>query len=609
MRVTRLATALLLVGSLLVLHAEAEANGSGTGSDSAAHAIAALRLATMCAAWRRLGGVRIEGTRAGDGVQGRFSMRLDPQSGKWIEDWRSGNLSRGNGYDGGAPWERDFSATIHVMNGSLARANAASLAWLRSEGWCDPASATYRAAGAEIVARPHGGAPIMLDIDRSTHLLDRAVLQYDENHEIYEFSDWRTVAGGAAAPFGVRIVDPEDSEQETDTIRDVSPQLHFRAATFLPPKTAEHLRLPPNQTSVTIPYVDDGNKPIVEVRINGKGPFPFVIDTGGHFILAESTARELGLSGRGSFSSANAGTVRKAGFTRVAQLQIGGAIVRDLVAKINPYGYAKLERGPRPPKAGWLGLELFERFAVTFDPVNHRMTLRPLTLPRSTPPGTRLPLIFDEDSPAIGCRIAGKPGVCMLDTGNAGPTVVVQQWAARSGLARHFATAGVNAGDGRVSRTTVALGPFIRPFALAWYTPPSDGNPDSFVVEAAIVSEALIEGFVTTFDYGRGAVWLQPAAAYVAEAFNRSGTLASRRPDGTFVVRYVIAGSPAAKAGLRDGDVILRVVGAPAARFSGADFSRANASRAHSITFTIARGGESPRTVTLPLTTLLPASR
>jgi hypothetical protein len=373
------------------------------------------------------------------------------------------------------------------------------------------------------------------------------------------------------------------------------------AAAFAPPSMAD-VTMPAGATAVTVPYVFDGIKPIVDVTIDGKGPFPFVIDTGGHFILTAQTAQRLGLTGRGTASSVNQHAVHRVGFAHVASFQIGGAVIHNMVAVINPYGFNKLERGPRPPKAGWIGLELFERFAVTFDPRNRMLTLRSLAKPRPTAAGTKLRLLFDEDSPLTDCSLENEPGLCMLDTGNAGSTIVANRWAARNGLASRFAR-GLDVEGDRISRARIAIGPFVRPAALVEYS--SGADAELFDVEAAVLSEALIDGFIATFDYARRGVWLAPAGPYVPAPFSRSGVFAAKRPDGPFTVRFILPGSPAANADIRTGDSIVRVDGVSSSQLSGWEFSRANSAQRATIDYDLLRGTEH-RHVTLTLRDLLP---
>ena len=590
-----------------------------TGSPRAAvtahaawRAVAALRTASGCSAWRRLGTLRIAGTHVGDGLDGPFQEIIDTRDGRYVETLKSGAFTQGDGFDGTRRWERDFSGTIHVKDAPSALAKARTEAWLLARLWCDARSARYAYVGSAhsagggaldvVAARPDGGAAVDLYLDRTSHLIDRTSLRYDEYTEITHFADWRTVLS-ATVPFEVRSVDLEDQETSTTTISGLTPISGTRA-TFVPPRTAPNVTLPANATAVTVPYIFDGIKPIVEVTINGIGPFPFVIDTGGHFILTAQTARRLRLTRRGSASSAssaNEHAIRHVGFAHVARFAIGGAVLHDLVAEINPYGFTKLERGPRPPKAGWIGLELFERFAVTFDPTKRVLELRPLRKPRPTPAGTELPLIFDEDSPLTACSIDRAPGICMLDTGNAGATIVANRWAERNLMTSRLSR-GIDVGGEHISRASIAFGPFVRRAALVEYA--SGADAELFNVEAAVLSEALIDGFIATFDYERRAVWLQPARRYESASFTRSGVVAVKCPDGNFTVRYILPQSPASSADIRSGDRIASIDGQPSSHFSTWDFNNANASRSSHVTFEISRG-DARRRVTIALHDIL----
>jgi hypothetical protein len=584
--------------------------------DRASRIVATLRDATGCRGWQRFSAVEIHGTHAGGGLDGSYETALDPKDGRSVTRWYSGDLSSADGYDGRLPWSTDYSQGTLVMNAPSARATAVSHAWIEAHGWCDVAAKVRygdlgtvrldagRGTADVIAAVPRGGARVTLFVNRESHLLDQTSLALDEDHEVVSYADWRTV-DDAVAPFEVRITYPEDEESETDFVDDFSPRRTFETSTFAAPKTVSGVTLPPGTDAVRVPYVMDGFKPIVNVRINGKGPFPFVVDAGGHFILTAQTARAVDLHPRGADHSMNQGNVYDAGYATVHRLGIGDVEIDDQVAKIVPYGFAKVERGPRPPKAGWIGREFFERFSVTLDPRTRLMTLRPLDRPRPVAAGTRVPIVFDDDSPLAPCRITCRSGLCMLDTGNAGFTIVGDAWARRTGLAETLRR-GIDDGGERVSRARIAIGPFERRAALVSYASPDMSYYEPYNVEAAILSEAVLDRFVMTFDYARDGVWLEPLPD-IPPPFTRSGVLATKLPDGAFRVRRILADSPATRAGLRVGDRIVAVNGKPARQFSGADFARANAAATATITFRIERGAQHPR-VSVGLRDLLPSS-
>lgn len=226
---------------------------------------------------------------------------------------------------------------------------------------------------------------------------------------IEHFDDWRTVDGTVIA-FERREVYPEDDAVEVTHLRSVVRLPNVAPAIFTSPPRPRDAAIV-GGLSTSFPYRIDGSKIIVEVRVNGQGPFPFVLDTGGHLILTPATARRLGIRAAGSASSLGQGeAVLKAGFARVREIRVGGARMTNQVAKILPLGFRRLERGPRPPKAGWLGLELFERYATTIDPNVHRITLARIDRPRPVPRGERIPIVFDEDAPHVRCTVASHPG-------------------------------------------------------------------------------------------------------------------------------------------------------------------------------------------------------
>lgn len=96
-----------------------------------------------------------------------------------------------------------------------------------------------------------------------------------------------------------------------------------------------------------------------------------------------------------------------------------------------------------------------------------------------------------------------------------------------------------------------------------------------------------------------------PPLARDPTPYNRSGVIAAKQPDGTFIVRYVILGSGAAAAGVHKADVITAIDGASAKQFSGADFVTANAlPQRRTIALTIVRDGRK-RVVAVRMRTLI----
>ena len=125
--------------------------------------------------------------------------------------------------------------------------------------------------------------------------------------------------------------------------------------------------------------------------LNGKGPYRFILDTGGHDILTPEAAKAIGLKpeGAGATGGAGAGTLPEQ-FARVDTLQIGGVKIRNQPFFVIPLQYDTVEDDPRPPLAGLLGLELFERMAIHLDyggpRRSHSSRSRPIGIRGREPP-------------------------------------------------------------------------------------------------------------------------------------------------------------------------------------------------------------------------------
>jgi hypothetical protein len=502
------------------------------------------------------------GTLRFENLRGRFTEVVDPRSGRFVRRWDVAGLPESNGSDGSTAWVQDWSGTVHRLDAAHARRVAATDAWFDRHGWCSlgafgakPARAVQRSQGARtfdvVLTVPRGGVPIEIWFDRTSGLPDRTIVRLNEVTRVVRFADWRDV-DGTAVPFVRRIEYPEDGDVETLTTETIGSRHRARTAGFSPPPTRNDVRMARGAHSTTVPIRIERHKILVDVMLNGRGPFPFVLDTGGHFILTTATARRLGLR------------LLQPGFVRVHELRIGDAIVRDNLAHRTSYAFARVERGPLPPKAGWLGIELFARFAAIIDPDTRTLTLRPLREHAAHYAGVRVPLAFDEDAPFVPCRIDRVPGDCMIDTGNAGATIVEGHWAHAVGLSRRFAR-GLDAGAGvRIARAAVDIGAVHLPREIVAAYPQAARGSESTTVEAAILSETLHERYVTAIDYRQGAMWLAPARHRTLLPFNRTGLQLRRRPDGAFDVAFVYARSPASAAGVRAGDRIVAIDGKPA---------------------------------------------
>jgi hypothetical protein len=133
-----------------------------------------------------------------------------------------------------------------------------------------------------------------------------------------------------------------------------------------------------------VPYrLTDTNHFLVRVRINGKGPFNFLVDTGAPALyVATETARKVGLRPKGDEF-----------WTPVERLEFeGGAVLRGVKARVeDPFQLVGMNALGLPGATidGILGYTMLARFRIELDPTKDRMTWTRLDFEPPDPPAPR----------------------------------------------------------------------------------------------------------------------------------------------------------------------------------------------------------------------------
>ena len=525
----------------------------------------------------------VEGAVTEGGLEGHFTRVVEIGSGRFSEQRNYGLLSNGTGNDGQQAWSQDVSGAAHVLDSDFARQLARSEAWLRGNQDC----AQTRGAHVELLApavegasrfdvkriTPPRGAPVEVWYDSTSGLPNRAILQYAENRLVRYYDDWRDVGAARRVAFKEVDEDVEDESRTTFIVHEASVRKVHGNSLFRMPATPQDVHFLDRTNPSSVPYEDDHRTRIyIPVSLNGKGPFTFELDSGGHFILAQKTVAALGLTPQGAFSSTGAGVrVFKAGYVHLNSVRIGTAEILDQAAKVLPLTDQSNDRGSKPPRAGILGLELFERFCVSINRTERIVTLEAACAIAPTPPWVGLPIRFDEDAPLVSGSFLGADGEFMIDTGNAGATIIEQVWARQRGLAKFFDSALSLGGEAKLALAQITLGPLRAGNEIvSWYGAQARGSEHTQSV-AAVVGEPLMSRFDLKFDYVHGRLWMMPVDGRGPVPFNRSGLSLSKLNDGSFRITSVIDGSAAAQSGLKAGEIIDEVAGRPAASLSRAD--------------------------------------
>lgn len=547
-----------------------------------------LRAAHGGDAWRRHGALVAEGREEADDLAGDWNLTVDLRTGHYAEHARNPLFARADGKDAQGRWHQDITGLAHPYDSAEARIVSANEDWLRRLGFLDSGNGTrYRrlpdadANGhhyQRLEATPKDGRAITLWIDPSTHRLDHASWASSFLLASAAYADYRDV-DGVPLPFRITssaatVAGGSDSSS-TDIVQNYR-WLERAPATALarPDNTVRDVSMAAGARRTTVPMQLSGGMLLVEASINGKGPLPFILDTGGHAILTADAAKKLGIATQGAGVSTGSGPgSMSTAYARVDHLGLGGADIRDLTFLVMPYPHEFNERGEgREPIAGILGLEIFERFAVTFDYDQQQLVLQ--AYDRGEAPaaehGERVPLKFTDDMPLVDASFDGKPGVFGIDTGNSGLVLLFPQWAERNGIAvryEHGAPAPTGGVGGLFTAhfahaQSLQLGGQRQDNVVAMLTRAdagATGNPS----EAGNIGQDILSRFNVHFDYRRGEMVLLPRQPAVTRQYAMAGFRAGKsaeQPD-RYKVSWVLAGSPAAEAGLKAGDSIVAVNG------------------------------------------------
>ena len=539
-----------------------------------------------CSEWRHTSALTAQGTVQEGGLDGRFTLRLDTGNGRYTVSRDFGVFSESSGFDGRVGWSRDRSGGSHDLNAAAAHAISITESWILRRGWCDAGHSLVESmpdesdAGAALSVwrvTPKEGVPAILRFDRRSGRLRQSEYRMWGNRLIRHYDDWRDVGQGIAVAFAERDEDPEDEDTATFTVSSVKlGDRQFAASHFARPAPPRDYAILGGAQSTTVSYEDDGGARIyVPVLVNGKGPYAFEIDTGGHLIIGAELANELGLRPAGQFANTGAGTaVTQAGVVADQELRIGDAVLRRQVAKVRPFPNDRITG--KAPRAGLLGLELFERFAVRIDRARKEVVLTPLEQ-FAGGSGTALRIRFIEDAPLTSGAYNGIPGDFEIDSGNAGPTIIEGYWARAHGLDAGLASglawsAGTGTGAYRewLSRGDLELGPLKLPHQVVSYVGQPERGAESTRLQAGLAGEWALHCFDTTYDYARGIVWVGARQDCPDLPLNHAGLRVSKEADA-LVATLVAPGTPAEAAAIKTGDRIVSIGGQEASRLSARD--------------------------------------
>ncbi len=574
----------LFAAALLAAAVPAFAQATPAVDAQSAGVLDAVRTAMVHRPLASLTSLHLTGTQTSAGLPAAFQEWDDVKGLRFAQASVGGPLTGTTGWDGSVNWSQDGTGLVHRDAGASARVQAIDQAYLDNLGFLQPnaagATVTYggtKTAGAStydiLKVTPHGGSEADLWVDTTTHLIAKETGKVGIVDFTVAFSDYRT-SHGVTLPFA-QTVTISTGNTQSQTLTSVEVNTDVRARTKEPASTNRDASIAGKTTTVPIQIIN--NHIYVQGRVNGRGPFTFILDTGGAFIISPELAAALKTGSSGGVQIGGVGdTTEAAGFTHIDLLQFGAASVKDQYALVLP-----IDKGFGVAEGlhidGMIGYEFVARFLTTIDYARQTMTLAPLgPKPAVVAGATAIPFFFNGTIPNVPIVIDGIPANGEFDTGSRGSLTLTSPFVgAHPHLASKIETGDGVAGFGiggpslaKLGRLdSLQIGPFVLAKPIVAFGTQSQGafaDP----LGGQNVGGDVWKRFTVTFDYPHYRLLLAPNAT-IASAFNydRSGLFVIDKA-GAHVVLGVRDGTAGAIAGLAKGDTILSVDGAPAAGLS-----------------------------------------
>ena len=554
MKLLALALAMILVvGYPTFVSAQAQ-------TPSAQEIMGSVRLATGGNAWSQSSERESEGAFEVEGHTGSFHSVENLRTGENVRRVQipDAGVNQSRGTTVAQSWQREDAGDIQLQPGTTP--SQIDELYLTSHGYWRPnfggAQVKVLEPATEGVAtwdrlqfRVPNGNGFTLWINRSTHLIERIV-----GDPIVYLSDYRPVQG-VLLPFSLHIDVGGQQQIITLTRQTLSERLDAKG--FAIPFRKDYT-MPPSG-SVTVP-AEQGT--IFAAKINGKGPFKVMFDTGSVDLMSADLAKYLGLRLEGKVRLASDAGLIDGQTAHIDMLQIGDLVLRDQTFLVINSSW-----NTKDPLVGAVGYELMRRLTVKVDYEAQQLTFYDAPSFTYSGSGIAVPLLLHGTTFEVQGRLAGVNGTFALDTGNqfgfslesafVKENDVIKLLGARfqgySGrsyagplpVAYYARVKTLHVGDAEVNNV------------IAYLNTGEPGPADY----AGNIGDSILRQFNVTFDAMHGTLFLEKNANWGKPGvFNRAGIVLDIEDHGQ-LIKTILPGSSGETAGLLVGDLITAIDG------------------------------------------------
>jgi len=328
----------------------------------------------------------------------------------------------------------------------------------------------------------------------------------------------------------------------------------------------------PFPSSRPVPFEDVLGLAYIHASVNGSRPLTMVLDSGAAYtVLQPAVATELKINSSGTVQTHGLGADATLRMAQNATLRFAGQTLTGQTISVLPLDYIEEEAGHKTD--GLLGFDVFSKFDILEDYRAHTITLIPpaeFVAPAGYAP---IPVIVSGTVALVQLAVGGAdgkpvPGIFLIDSGTVGNMILMKPFVdAHPSLQpkKLVSVPSVTAVGGKLDIAVGKLG-FVDCGSYSFRNLPAvymrSQNPGTPAMLAGLLGNGILQKFDVIFDYPHSRIWLKPNADY-SKPFpaDGSGILPAVKPPryDAVLVRDVIAGSPAALAGVQAGDRIVRM--------------------------------------------------
>jgi hypothetical protein len=289
---------------------------------------------------------------------------------------------------------------------------------------------------------------------------------------------------------------------------------------------AQFFELEEGRKRVTIPFKFIRNLVVIELKVNEKGPFNFVLDTGvGMMIITDPNLAD-------SIAYTNRRTVKISGFgegedyeaylTPPLKIEIPGLVSYGVNTAILKKDHFGLSNYAGVPIHGLLGYEFFNKLSVKLNFGDSTVSVSRAKDMRIFRKAIRLPITIEANKPYLQTNITFADGTeksakLVIDLG-AGHPLSLENVANKEVLQKKLISANLGMGlngliSGYIGRIKyLDIGKYKIKDVITSF--PNDNNKPTYVPRDGNLGVGILKKFNVIFDYQNNALYLKPGYYY-----------------------------------------------------------------------------------------------